>query len=72
MVVWARITHGEHLFAPRPIEDEQPPAVRRAWRLRRGTTWFHFQTDRPKPHYADLKRLLDAYADQLAARIDGR
>ncbi len=71
MVVWARITHGEHLFAPRPIEDEQPPAVRRAWRLRRGTTWFHFQTDRPKPHYADLKRLLDAYADQLAARIDG-
>jgi len=70
VVVWARITQGEHLFAPHPIEEEQPPAVRRAWRLRRDTTWFLFQTDRPKRHYADLRKLLDAYADQLAERID--
>src|SRR6266540_1056509 len=70
VVVWPRITQGEHLFAPHPIEEEQPPAVRRAWRLRRDTTWFLFQTDRPKRHYADLRKLLDAYADQLAERID--
>lgn len=71
VVVWARVTQGEHVFAPHPIEQAQPPDIRRAWMLRRGTTWFNFQTDQPKRHYADLKRLLDAYADRLAVRIDG-
>ncbi len=69
-VVWVYVTQGEHHFAPRPIEEQQPPDIRRAWKRRRDTTWFNFQTDRPKRHYADLKRLLDAYANQLAARID--
>jgi len=70
MAVWARITQGEHLFAPRPIEDQQPPDVQHAWKLRRNTTWFLFHNDHPKPHYADLKKLLDEHADWLAARID--
>lgn len=42
---WARITGGEPLFAPRPIEAGQPDHIRRAWLQRRGNTWF--QLTRP-------------------------
>jgi TniQ len=40
--VWVRLTRGEHLFAPRPIEAQQPPHIQRAWMLRRNTIWHHF------------------------------
>jgi TniQ len=30
MIVWARITQGEHVFAPHPIRDQQPPDIQRA------------------------------------------
>lgn len=69
-VVWTRVTQGEHLFAPRPIEDRQPPDTRRDWTQRRNTTWHQFQTSRPLRHYADLKHLLDHHADRLARHID--
>jgi hypothetical protein len=68
--VWVRLTQGEHLFAPRPIEAIQFPETQNAWKLRRNTIWHHFQTSRPLRHYADLKRLLDEYGDQLAGRIN--
>ncbi len=32
-IVWARITGGEHLFAPHPLRDRQPAGMRNAWRL---------------------------------------
>ncbi len=67
--VWVRLTQGEHLFAPRPIEAIQFPELQNAWKLRRNTIWHHFQTSRPLRHYADLKRLLDEYGDQLAGQI---
>jgi hypothetical protein len=38
-VVWVRVTQGEHLFAPRPIEAAQPPHTQREWQVRRNTTW---------------------------------
>jgi hypothetical protein len=33
VIVWARITGGEHLFAPHPLRDQQPAQLRDAWRL---------------------------------------
>ncbi len=68
--VWVRLTQGEHLFAPRPIEAIQFPELQNAWKLRRNTIWHHFQTTRPLRHYADLTRLLDEYGDQLAGQIN--
>jgi hypothetical protein len=68
-VVWVRVTQGEHLFAPRPIEAAQPPHVQRAWQARRNTTWHQFEAGQLR-HYADLRRVLDEYADELAASID--
>jgi hypothetical protein len=29
--IWARITQGEHRFAPRPIETTLPDPIRRIW-----------------------------------------
>jgi hypothetical protein len=69
-VVWVRVTQGEHLFAPRPIQDQQPRDVQHAWELRRNTIWHQFQTNHPLRHYADLRHLLGEHADQLASRID--
>lgn len=70
--VWAHITAGESRFAPRPIENEQPHNVRRAWLLRRGTTWFQLSRPDPLPHYAVLRNLLIEHAEHLAREIDTR
>jgi hypothetical protein len=68
--VWTRITAGEHLFAPRPIEAAQPPDIQEAWRLRRNTIWHLMQSSRPRPHYTGLKAELDPIAAHLARMID--
>ncbi|WP_228121049.1 hypothetical protein [Streptomyces fagopyri] len=68
--VWAHITQGEHLFAPRPIEESQPEAVQRAWAARRNTTWFQLTRPDGSPHYAALARILSEYAESLASSVD--
>lgn len=68
--VWVQLTSGEHHFAPRTIEAAQPPQVRRAWDLRRGTIWHLMQSPRPLPHYASLKAELHTLANSLAQTID--
>ncbi|MFF8173595.1 hypothetical protein [Streptomyces chartreusis] len=69
--IWTRVTGGEHLFAPRPLEHDQPPQIRQAWATRRPTTWHQLagRLD-PGPHYATLRRLLGEYADNLTRKID--
>ena len=32
--------------------------------------WHFYLADSPKPHYADLQRILNGLADRLAADID--
>jgi hypothetical protein len=68
--IWAHVTQGELRFAPRPIEDQQPSDVRRAWLGRRGSTWFQLSRPDPVPHYAALRKLLIQHAEQLALEID--
>jgi hypothetical protein len=70
ILVWARVTQGEHVLAPHPIRDQLPPKVRDAWRLSAYATWARFQKGQARHHERDLKRVLDQYADALAACID--
>lgn len=68
--VWVRVTRGEHLFAPRPIETEQSLPAQKRWAARRNTTWHQLTGPNPGPHYIALRRLLTEYAEQLARSID--
>src|SRR5258708_3178097 len=61
---------GEHIFAPHPILDQQPSDVRPAWRLSDCSAWNRIQKNQVRHVEADLYRILYAYADDLAARID--
>jgi hypothetical protein len=67
--VWARITQGEHLLAPRIIEN-QMSARDPTWHRRRDNMWHFYNASPPKPHYAALREILNACAGNLAAAID--
>jgi TniQ len=69
--VWARITQGEHLLAPRIIEG-QLSAGDPTWDRRRDNMWHFYLASPAKPHYAALKEILNAYAESLATAIDGQ
>lgn len=67
--VWTRVTSGEHHFAPRPIEDSQPPGVQEIWAARRGTIWY-LLNNHLGPHYTALRAELGTLANALAEQID--
>jgi hypothetical protein len=67
--VWAPITQGEHVLAPRIIENQAANGDP-AWRKRRDNMWHFYLAGPPKPHYAAVMEILNAYADGLAAAID--
>lgn len=67
--IWARITQGEHLLAPRIIETHLS-AGDPTWRRRRDNMWHFYNASTAKPHYAALRKILSAHADTLAAIID--
>jgi len=67
--VWARITQGEHLLAPRIIENHLS-AGDLTWHRRRDNMWHFYNASPAKPHYAALSELLNMHADNLAATID--
>jgi hypothetical protein len=70
--VWVQVTRGEHLFAPRPIEAEQPQHVQQEWARRRNTTWYQLTRPDPLRHYADLRKALTEHARQLTRDVDTR
>lgn len=70
MIVWARVTQGEHVFAPHPIRDLQAPDVQAAWGISDCAAWSRIQKNQVRHVEADLNRILYSYADGLAARID--
>ncbi|MCX4745190.1 TniQ family protein [Kitasatospora sp. NBC_01287] len=68
--VWTRITQGEHLFAPRPLETAQAIRTRQYWETRRNTMWSLLANPGVSPHFTLLGEALTEYADRLAATID--
>jgi hypothetical protein len=68
--VWTQVTSGEHHFAPRPIEEAQPPEVQEVWKERRNTIWHLMHRTPPGPHYTSLKAELGTIATSLAKSID--
>ncbi|MGE5285935.1 MAG: hypothetical protein ACM3ML_01775 [Micromonosporaceae bacterium] len=67
--VWARVTQGEHVLAPWIIENQAASSDPTRHR-HRSNMWHFYLASPPKPHYAALKEILNAYADNLAATID--
>ena len=67
--VWARVTQGEHLLAPRIIEN-QMSAGDPTWHRRRDNMWHFYNASPAKPHYAALMKILNAHADHLARKVD--
>jgi hypothetical protein len=67
--IWTRITQGEHVLAPRIIEN-QVPSGDPTWRKRRDNMWHFYNASPAKPHYTVLRDILNAYADNLASAID--
>ncbi|MEU4419290.1 TniQ family protein [Actinoplanes sp. NPDC024001] len=70
IVVWTRLTHGEHRVAPQPIRDQQPADEHLSWRSSTDTLFNRLRTNFPGEHYQALGRVLQEYASELAARID--
>jgi hypothetical protein len=69
--VWARITQGEHLLAPRIIENCLS-AGDPTWHQRRDNMWHFYNASTPKPHYAALRQILNVLAGNIASQIDQR
>ncbi|GAA0473819.1 hypothetical protein [Streptomyces olivaceiscleroticus] len=65
--IWSRTTQGEHLFAPRPMEDDQDCQTQRWWGARRNTMWCLLTNPGVSPHYTALATHLTEYADRLVA-----
>ncbi|MEU6392220.1 hypothetical protein [Streptomyces sp. NPDC046939] len=68
--IWVHVTHGEHPFAPRPIETEQPLAVQQEWARRRSSTWLQLSRPSPRSPYVDLRKALIEHGQALARQID--
>ena len=60
--IWARVTQGEHLLAPRIIEN-QLSAEDPTWHRRRDSMWHFYNVSPAKPHYAALRQILNVLAD---------
>jgi hypothetical protein len=71
IIVWARVTGSEHVFAPHPIRDRQPEHLHHLWRLSGYAMFARFRDLGPtRRHDKALDRLLTQYSNQLAADID--
>jgi hypothetical protein len=68
VLVWARVTQGEHRFAPLVLQDRQVSG--RSELAQREQTIRWSRTGRPEHHYVALMTALNLYADHLAVRID--
>jgi hypothetical protein len=69
VLVWARVTQGEHRFAPMVLQDRQASGRSELAQWVQQTIHWS-RTGHPEHHYPALMTALDTYADQLAARID--
>jgi TniQ protein len=72
VLVWMRVTQGEHLFAPLVMNTSHTPVGRNLLSRSVQQACRHIRSGRPGSHYVALDSALDAYADVLTAHIDNR
>jgi hypothetical protein len=72
VLVWMRVTQGEHLFAPLVLTAFHRQAGCNALSRSVQQACHHIRTGQAGPHYVDLANALDAYADLLAAQVDNQ
>jgi hypothetical protein len=72
VLVWMRVTQGEHLFAPLVMNTSHTPAGRNILSRSVQQACHHILTGQAGSHYVALNNALDAYADLLRAHIDKR
>jgi hypothetical protein len=70
IMVWARVTQGEHLLAPHPLRDQLPAEAQNASRISTNRTFTSYRAGRVGRVWLRFKGTLDDYADTLAERID--
>lgn len=70
ILVWARVTQGDHLLAPHPVRDTQPAEVQNAWRLSTYALCARYNSGQARHHDLELRRVLYLFAAEVAARID--
>jgi hypothetical protein len=70
VLVWVRVTQGEYQFAPLVLGASHTSAGRNILSRSVQQARHQLRTGQAGPHYVDLANALDAYADQLAVRID--
>ena len=74
VIVWAEITQGERILAPRPVRDRQAPETRRKWanrpHPRRWPPDPETSKANPSRFYLALGNTLTSYAAGLADQID--
>ncbi|MEV0039584.1 hypothetical protein [Streptomyces sp. NPDC050804] len=68
--IWAQVTHGEPLFEPRAIEEEQHETLRRTWLDQRSSTWAKLARPGRIHHFTALRGLLLQHGDTLIKKID--
>ena len=70
--IWTALSgSGQNLFAPRPIQAQQPAHIQKYWATRHNTTWFQISLPDPLRHYADLRFRPRPVFEYMARRIDG-
>jgi TniQ len=70
IMVWARITQGERLYAPQPICETMTHKQKLVFQDADKKTVSMLRTGRPITRIRRLKCVLDEYADALASQID--
>ncbi|WP_405987349.1 hypothetical protein [Streptomyces sp. NBC_00872] len=68
--IWTQVTHGEPLFEPRTIEEEQHETLRRTWLDQRSSTWAKLARPGRIHHFTALRGLLLQHGDTLIKKID--
>jgi hypothetical protein len=69
-LIWLRVTHGEHRFAPQRRSPGARPGSTAGQGLSIDRAWWRLRVGHPGEHYWELDRALAPYAARLADLVD--
>jgi hypothetical protein len=70
IIVWSRVTRGEHLFAPQPIRDQQDDQGHTSWNSFTYGMFVRFRNGATSHLERRLETALADYSEKLAETID--